>query len=858
MKALILLVLMVIAVTLLPAQEQDQGPIPKISLQITNYFSYYPQEKVFLVTDKSEYKPGEAIWFRAFVADAENRPASEEGSKLSIGLYDKAGALLLKNSYDLTKGEASGTLIVPDNVQSDTYFLGAYTSSLYSPDQVSVVRLKIDQQYNNQWVVEAIAKDSVSVAEKSNELFVVLRDITGNILKNEYLRYKLKNGPEVLATDKIKTDDNGKVTIPLTIPAKTNGEPFICELSDLKDEWKHEIFLPTSVDPLVVRFYPEGGNLVAGIPTRIGFSVFNKWGIPVDVEGSVVNQDGSPVTPVKTLTKGLGLFSVLNTGQQKLKLQLTGTTGQGQSFELPAPSSNGLAIAVVKTDADFIYANLIFQDKQKHNISLIITHGNSVYWAGDMEINGTGRIKLPANQLPHGINLLSVFSKEGNLLAERLVFKDNKLALKINVAPEKTKLQPKGKMLVKVQLTDENNQPVSGNVCVSVADKFNEAVNQVSIDDYMQLESEVETPFSSFPEAFKQKETNNALLDVFLIANKLKGFDWARIRQFKPENATGTHMENFSVSGVVTDKSGNKMNKAKVSLANNKNMQIYSTITNSEGIFSFPNLSMSNIDDFSVKATDADGKRELKVNLIKDLPGQISVYVFNSIQKHILQNKDFCADKQYIANNPDLFPKAPKKVRTSTSNLDNQRNQLNSSTNILDVIKSIKPFKLASNQIVFFGSENSLNYQGGALIVIDGQQMGTDVGVIQGLSPSDVDHINVSTNPMDIQRYTGLNSVGIVEIFLKGGLAKGANTMKTEGLDGNNHIPGSFPETKEKINRETGTTLFWKPDQKVDQSGKFEFEVGAGKVISDFIIEVQGTTSDGRVGIGKASFSVAK
>ena len=53
------------------------------------------------------------------------------------------------------------------------------------------------------------------------------------------------------------------------------------------------------------------------------------------------------------------------------------------------------------------------------------------------EIDGVGRLRIPADQLPQGINLLSAFSKEGNLLAERIVFKDNKQKLKVDIQPEK-------------------------------------------------------------------------------------------------------------------------------------------------------------------------------------------------------------------------------------------------------------------------------------------------------------------------------------------------------------------------------------------------------------------------------------
>jgi len=858
MKTLIFLLAMVLAGTVLSAQ--DQGPIPKISLQITNYFSFYPRENVFLMTDKVHYKPGEIIWFRAFTAEPDKPQALDEISKLNITLFDKAGKAVVKDIFKLSNGSTVGDLKIPADLVGDTYFLVAYSQEQSSLEQVSITKLKIDPEYSNQWVVEATAKDSISISGKKNELLVVLRDISGVVQKNEQLRYQIKNGSEVIVKDKLKTDENGKVTIPFTIPAKTNGEPFICELADYKDEWKHEVFFPTNLDPVVIKFYPEGGNLITGIPTKIGFTAFNKWGIPVDVEGAVLNQEGEHVTPVKTLTKGLGLFSVINLGQQKLKLQISGTTGQNQSFELPAPAADGLALSVIKTDADFIYANLIFPDKQKHAVALTITHGNNVYWASDMEINGVGRLKIPANQLPQGINLLSAFSKEGNLLAERIVYRDNKQELKINVQPEKTNLSASGKMTVKVRLTDENNQPVSGNVAVSVTDKFRNNPDKPQIEEYLQIESEVETPFSLFPEAFKDKINNAALLDVFLIANRLKGFDWVKIRQFKPENASYINTANFRISGFVTDKNGSKINKAKVSLVNNKNMQLHTTTTNSEGIFSFPNLYMSNVDDFSTKATDSDGKRELKVNLIKNLEGQISVYIADNMQKYTLTNSEMVANESYFANNEDLFPRAPKVMKTNTQSLDNQRKLLSSATNIMDVIKTIKPYKIVNNQIVFFGSENSLNYQGGALIVLDGQQMGTDIGTVQNLSPTDIDHINVSTNPMDIQKYTGLNSVGVIEIFQKKAQATETKTPNeaTEKRDGEFRIANAFPTEPVNPKRDNRTTLLWIPDQKVDQSGLFEFEVTTGKVISDFVIEVQGTTPDGRMGCGKSSFTVTK
>jgi len=855
MKTLALIVSMVLTGVVLSAQEQ--GPIPKISQQITNYFSYFPNEKIFLMTDKVRYKPGETIWFRAFVSH-ESKLEKEESNKLYLGLYDKSGNAVVKDIFQLNSASASGDITIPDNLDGNIFFLVAYSSIESAPDQISITKLRIDPEYSNQWVIETTMKDSISTSGKKNDLFVILRDISGVILKNEQLKYEFKNGNEVLEKGKLKTDENGEVTVTLNIPGKTNGEPFICELSDAKDVWKHEVFLPSNIDPIVIRFYPEGGNLIAGIATKIGFTAFNKWGIPVDVEGTVLNQEGEKITSVKTLTKGLGLFSVINPLQQKFKLQLSGIMGQNQSFELPTSNAAGLAISVVKTDAQFIYANLVFSEKQKQSVALIITSGDKVCWAADMDIDGIGRLKIPADRLPNGINLLSAFSKEGNLLAERIIFRDNAEELKINVLAEKKELAASGKMKVKVQLADENNQPVSGNIAIAVTDNFRRELDKPNIKEYLQIESELETPISVFPDVFNGRIGNSAQMDVILIANRIKGFDWVKIRQFKLENMSDANAANYRISGIATDKSGNKIGNAKVSLVNKKSMQLHTTTTNSEGVFSFANLNMSDLEDFWAKATDSEAKRDLNVDFIKILEDQISVYIADNMRKYSLLDVDRIYDQAYFNNNQNLFPRSQKTIKTNTQSLDNQRKLLSTATSIMDVIKSIKPFRIVNNQIVFYGSENSINFQGGALIVLDGQQMGTDTGVLNSLSPSEVDHINVSTNAMDIQKYTGFNTVGVVEIFLKKAKFNETTVRKenTNKYNGANRIPNIFPTESTKL--ENLTTLLWIPEQKVDETGQFEFEITAGKVISDFVIEVQGATIDGRIGSGKTAFSIIK
>ena len=784
MKFSILLILIIL--TGAGLQAQNEGPVQLLEKRTTNYFSANHRQKVFIETDKSIYKPGETIWFRVFVLDGNNLPDTLGTSDLLVKLFDASGNVAAMGLFRLNHGSASGDFKIPEDLSVGTGFLCPLTSSAKNPEDVPYAPIRIYTAFNNQWTAETTLQDSISTAGKGNEIRIKLKDLSGKVQKNETVRFQLKNGNEILEEGKSKTDASGSLNIPFTLPGKSNGQPFIFELSENRGDWKKEIYLPSNLDSIFVHFYPEGGNLIPGTISKVSFTAFNKLGIPVNIEGNIQNQEGKTITQVRTFSGGMGLFSVDNAEGLRYKMVLTGSAHQNQTFELPPPDAGGLALSVVKSDTEFITTNLVFADKQKHPVALLMSHGSTISWAADLEINAAGRVKIPVKELPQGINLLSVFSQAGSKLADRIVYVDKKQELKITVQPEKTTIPTGEKMNIKIRLSDENGKPLAGNIAISVADQF-WMEKKPSIIENLTLGSELETPVSLITTALKGIISNNALLDVFLISNRMKGFDWDKINSFIPGKGPEVNL-----------------------LSNNK----------------FDEQLASCLKNYSMKSSFTE--------------------------------QNVAPATAYISNNEMLFHKPSKSFKANTIPLENQRKMLESATSILDVIKTIKPYRILNNMIVFFGSENSFNFQGGALIVLDGQQMGTDIGALSSISPLEVDHINVSTNPMDIQKYTGLNSVGVIEIYQKGSKSKEKEPFgdSQSVQNGKYRTSGLFPADPVNAKRDDRTTLRWIPEQKVDSSGEFEFSVTAGKVISDFIIEVQGLDENGRPGRGEARFSV--
>ncbi|KIC63749.1 hypothetical protein [Chryseobacterium taiwanense] len=97
----------------------------KLEKAITNLENNYEQEKVYLLTDKTQYAAGDQIWFKSFVFDGYNR--SELSTTLFVELYDADKKLIDWKTILLTNGEGCGDFKLKENLPEQIYFVRAYT-----------------------------------------------------------------------------------------------------------------------------------------------------------------------------------------------------------------------------------------------------------------------------------------------------------------------------------------------------------------------------------------------------------------------------------------------------------------------------------------------------------------------------------------------------------------------------------------------------------------------------------------------------------------------------------------------------------------------------------------------------------
>lgn len=111
-------------------------PLTRIVNQFTTYHQQYPQEKVYLHSDRSYYALGETIWFKSYLFDAVNHQSDTVSKVLYVDLINATeGKTILQKCLLPREGMAEGDFYLSDTLTEGVYQLRAYTNWMRNFDE---------------------------------------------------------------------------------------------------------------------------------------------------------------------------------------------------------------------------------------------------------------------------------------------------------------------------------------------------------------------------------------------------------------------------------------------------------------------------------------------------------------------------------------------------------------------------------------------------------------------------------------------------------------------------------------------------------------------------------------------------
>ena len=178
-----------------------------------------------------------------------------------------------------------------------------------------------------------------------------------------------------------------------------------------------------------LQFFPEGGDLVAGVEGMVAFKANDQFGYPFPVKGSVVDKNGKEVLAFNSEHDGMGKFLLTVdkgdslTAVWKDDMQVEHKTG------LPSVKDIGAVIRVIPGNQKVLFSVARAADggpEFKHLTIIAHMHQHLVYKAKiNLEENFMSGGTIPTGQLPSGVLQMTIFTADMVPVAERVVFVNN-------------------------------------------------------------------------------------------------------------------------------------------------------------------------------------------------------------------------------------------------------------------------------------------------------------------------------------------------------------------------------------------------------------------------------------------------
>ncbi|MBW7952514.1 MAG: hypothetical protein H3C56_08170, partial [Chitinophagaceae bacterium] len=276
---------------------------------------------------------------------------------------------------------------------------------------------------------------------------------------------------------------NGQLQLPLSLPSGnylfrtyTNWmKNFSEELAFKKIISVVNVFEKPEVDTAKksieydVQFFPEGGNLVNNIQSKIAFKAVNNFGKGINFQGKIINQTNEVVVAFSPQQLGIGSFVFTPNNSNTYQVIIVTESNDTLHYNLPTIYESGYVMSV--QEKENLIKVLVGASKNftNENVSLI-THNNKKIQINQTQVlqNGTTVFAIDKSLLKEGVNVFTIFDKNNKPVCERLFYKQPEAKYMLNTTVNNTQFSTRENVNITVAANDVNKQNIASNLSVAV------------------------------------------------------------------------------------------------------------------------------------------------------------------------------------------------------------------------------------------------------------------------------------------------------------------------------------------------------------------------------------------------------
>lgn len=448
----------------------DSAVYYQLAARLGQYREAARPEKLYLHLDRTLFQPGETLWFNAYLRNAGNLQPSVASDLLYVELVSPQQVVLLKKTLLAENGAAAGEFDLENTWPGGLYKIKAYTNWMRNTGMVFERTITLQKtvlpnlNLRLQFERKAFGPGDEVIARLDAAA------LDNKPLANRTLRLSASVAGQTVHTSEAATDATGRAYLRFALPpdlASTDGLLNI----QLEHEGRQEAIsraIPIVLNRIDLQFFPEGGDLVAGLPTRVAFKAVNEFGKPADVQGEVLDASGAVVAAFTSFHDGMGAFDLTPKAGVQYSARLLKPVETPARFVLPDVQEEGFRLHIARQTDDALQVDVSATRPGK--AFLIATACDEIFFFKEINLPGSQQ-QIPTRDLPPGIVRVTLFDADAVEQAERLAFVNRDRGLDIEIKPDRDQYLPRDKVRLDVRVRDKQGRPVQGAFSLAVADE---------------------------------------------------------------------------------------------------------------------------------------------------------------------------------------------------------------------------------------------------------------------------------------------------------------------------------------------------------------------------------------------------
>ena len=280
-----------------------------------------------------------------------------------------------------------------------------------------------------------------------------------------------------------------------------------------------------------IQFFPEGGQLVNGLLSKVAFKLTGADDKGVLCTGAIIDQQNDTAAHFQSFKFGIGSFDFKPLPHKTYKAVIR-VNGNVITKDLPQINESGYVLQATRKGENWNISVKNADSTLSSNIYLVVHNNHNIALAvGSKLVNGSANFDIDKSKLFDGVDYVTLFDDQRRPLCERLIFKRPAKKLLIDAQANNQIYTPRKGVSINISTKGDDNKNVGANMSVVVFREDglqNEQLSHISGYLWLQADLKGRVESSDYYLENNNPDTDQAL-DNLMLSQGWSQFDWKAI-----------------------------------------------------------------------------------------------------------------------------------------------------------------------------------------------------------------------------------------------------------------------------------------------------------------------------------------